>query len=147
MCNEERGVFYLDGMEENIQNNEDEMFEKYGHPISKEVKENEPIAVRIKTTFGLHEGGVDWVIFRAFIESVKRGINTPIDTYDTASWLAIGPLSAESIRRGGAPVEVPDFTRGKWECREPAIKSKYSLDEVVVDDSIKIYGCVDINKY
>ena len=50
----------------------------------------------------------------AFIESVKNGTNTPIDAYDTATWAAIAVLSAESIARNGAPVEIPDFTNGKW---------------------------------
>jgi len=30
------------------------------------------------------------------------------------------PLSEQSIARGSAPVECPDFTRGKWERRKPA---------------------------
>jgi hypothetical protein len=29
------------------------------------------------------------------------------------------PLSERSIARGSAPVECPDFTRGKWKTRKP----------------------------
>ena len=38
-------------------------------------------------------GGIDWLVLRAFIESVKRGVQTPIDAYDTVTWMAIAPLS------------------------------------------------------
>ena len=65
-------------------------------------------------------------------------MNTPIDAYDTATWLAIGALSEKSIERGGAVVEFPDFTGGKWDKREEAPKSKYSLAEVIIDDTIPV---------
>jgi hypothetical protein len=55
---------------------------------------------------------MDWLVCRAFIESVKEGTNTPIDVYDSACWLAIGALSEQSIANGGMPVAFPDFTAG-----------------------------------
>ena len=76
---------------------------------------------------------MDWLVCRAFIESVKNGVNTPIDAYDTVTWMAVGALSEESIKNGGAPVAFPDFTRGKWQSREPVEKGKYCLDEIVED--------------
>lgn len=79
------------------------------------------------------------LVSRAFIESVKNGTETPIDVYDTLAWMAIGPLSEASIARGGAPVEVPDFTRGKWMRREPPVRSKYCLDEIVEDPETPIF--------
>ena len=143
MCYEDGKVVFTDDMPEDTRNNEDEMFEKYGHPLNKEVAKFETDYTRLADSFGIHSGGVDWMIFRAFIESVKAGTQTPIDVYDSAAWLAIGVLSAESISKGGAPVEVPDFTRGKWQNREPLVRQKYCLDEVVVDDNVRIYGCVN----
>jgi len=135
MCNEERRVVFLEGMEEGIENNEEEFFKKYNHPLYNEytrIKEENQCNV------GKGHGGVDWLVCRAFIESVKAGINTPIDAYDTAAWMSIAVLSAESIEKDGAAVEIPDFTNGKWKNREPVIKSKYCLDEICEDDSIKI---------
>jgi hypothetical protein len=41
-----------------------------------------------------------------------------MDVYDAAAWSSVGPLSVESVSRGSAPVDVPDFTRGKWQARE-----------------------------
>lgn len=127
---EERRVVYLEGMEEEIKFNEEEFYEKYDHPLHKEYLE---LGER-----GGH-GGMDWLVLRAFVESVKRGTQTPIDTYDTVSWMAITPLSEQSIAMGGAPVPVPDFTKGKWFRREPVTESKYCLDKICIDRETKIY--------
>jgi hypothetical protein len=130
MSSEERKVVFLEGMEEKISNNEAEMFEKYDHPLHAEYV--------VKGVKDAGHGGMDWLLCRAFVESIKAGINTPIDVYDTATWLAIGPLSEKSIQSGNLPVEIPDFTNGKWQNREPAIACKYSLDVIVKDDTISV---------
>lgn len=59
-------------------------------------------------------GGIDYFVLRGFIEAIKRKEAPPIDVYDAAVWSAISPLSELSIARGSSPVEIPDFTRGKW---------------------------------
>lgn len=132
LCAEERHSIYLDFMEGGPQNmeNEEEMFKTYDHPLHKEY-------VELGEKAG--HGGMDWLVGRAFIEAVKNGTNTPIDAYDTALWLSIGPLSEASINKGGAPVEVPDFTKGKWINREPITEGKYCLDKVCEDKNTKIY--------
>ena len=55
---------------------------------------------------------MDYLVFRAFVESVKNGTGVPIDIYDAAAWMAVTCLSEESIALGGAPVAIPDFTGG-----------------------------------
>ena len=84
-------------------NNAEKYEEEYEHPIWKEYKAN-PI--------GGHDG-IDWLVYNAFIESVREDITPPIDTYDTATLMCISCLSEQSIAAGGAPVAVPDFTSGK----------------------------------
>lgn len=64
-------------------------------------------------------GGIDYFVLRAFIEAIKNKVAPPIDVYDAAAWSAISPLSEESIRKGSAPVQIPDFTRGKWKTNKP----------------------------
>jgi len=113
-----------------LKNNESEFFEKYDHPLQKEYQK--------QGAKGGHSG-IDWLVMRAFFESVKNGTNTPIDAYDTALWLAIAPLSEASIAAGGVPVTVPDFTKGKWMNREPIVEGKYCLDKVCVDTHTRIY--------
>jgi hypothetical protein len=44
-----------------------------------------------------------------------------------------------SLEKGGASVEFPDFTNGKYKNREPHLKTKYSLDEIVDDPDTPIY--------
>ena len=129
MSSEERHVVYLDGMGKHVSENEKEMFEKYDHPLHAEY-----VAKGVKEG----HGGMDWLVCRAFIESVKRGTNTPIDAYDTVAWLAIGPLSEMSIKQGGASVDFPDFTNGKWQNREPITEGKYCLDAICVDEDTSV---------
>jgi hypothetical protein len=50
---------------------------------------------------------------------VKHKIAPTIDVYDAAVWSAIAPLSEQSIAKGGALIQVPDFTRGKWKTNKP----------------------------
>jgi len=130
MYAEERHSLFFEGMDEPTENNEEEMYEKYDHPLYKEYAKMDGK--------GGH-GGMDYLVCRAFVESVKRGIDTPIDAYDTALWMAVTPLSEMSIAQGGAPVSVPDFTRGKWLGREPVTEGKYCLDKVCEDTETTIY--------
>lgn len=129
-CTEDKGIVYLAGQPETTAANEGEYFEKYDHPLHREYVQSE--------ARGGH-GGIDWLVCRAFIEAVKRGENTPIDAYDTVSWMAIGPLSELSIQHGGMPVDVPDFTCGKWLSREPVTEGKYCLDKICEDPQTPIF--------
>ena len=77
---------------------------------------------------------MDWLVMRAFLNAVRRKIQTPIDAYDSATLMAVGILSEESIATGSAPVAIPDFTDGRWVKRDPGPKSIFSLEEV--DDAL-----------
>jgi Oxidoreductase family, NAD-binding Rossmann fold len=79
--------------------------DKYDHPLWKKFD---------KDAENAGHGGIDFFVFRGFVEAIKRKVATPIDVYDAAVWSAISPLSELSIARGSSPVEIPDFTRGKW---------------------------------
>ena len=70
----------------------------------------------------LGHGGMDYIEFRVFFDCLNDGKEFPIDVYDMATWMAITPLSEESIKNGGKPVEIPDFTNGKYKYR-PILKS------------------------
>ena len=111
-------------------NNEEEVFPLYDHPLWKEY-----VAKGEKEG----HGGMDWLVGRAFVEAVKNGTDTPISAYDSALLLAIGPLTEMSIARGGAPVDVPDFTNGKWTRPAAPVEGKYCLDKVCTDESIEVY--------
>ena len=59
-------------------------------------------------------GGMDWMAYSTFVNCVENGTDMPIDVYDAATWQAVSVLSEMSIREGGAPLAMPDFTNGKW---------------------------------
>ncbi len=100
-------------------------YEKYDHPLWKKTN---------ATDFTSGHGGMDWLVMRAFLESVKNRTETPLDVYDAAAMMAVSVLSEESISMGSMPMAIPDFTEGRWVRREPAPKSIYSLAEV--DESV-----------
>lgn len=59
-------------------------------------------------------GGMDWFSYKAFTDALINGEEMPIDVYDAATWQAVAVLSEISIKQGGAPQAMPDFTNGKW---------------------------------
>lgn len=59
-------------------------------------------------------GGMDELMMNDFLKCIEEGRPMPIDVYDAATWMAITVLSEVSIQKGGMPVEIPDFTNGRW---------------------------------
>ncbi len=59
-------------------------------------------------------GGMDWLEFEDFFDALRNDRPMPIDVYDAASWMAVTALSEMSIAQGGAVLDFPDFTNGKW---------------------------------
>jgi predicted dehydrogenase len=64
-------------------------------------------------------GGSDYVTLHQFVKAVRERNQPEQDVYDAATWSVISPLSEKSVAQGSAPVEFPDFTRGKWKTRKP----------------------------
>ena len=84
----------------------------------------------------LGHGGMDYLELKAFFKAILHGEEMPIDVYDMAAWMAITPLSEQSIAHGGMPQAIPDFTRGGWFLREskdvlalPKVESKPDGDK------------------
>ncbi len=93
------------------QNEFDELEKKYAPPIVKEMGE---IALKI----GGH-GGMDFLMDWRLIDCLRNGLPMDIDVYDGASWSVIGPLSEWSAANRSMPIDIPDFTNGKWETNQP----------------------------
>jgi predicted dehydrogenase len=109
---------YLEGVSSDAHRWEDAQpyLHKYDHPLWKKYEHK---------AVGAGHGGMDFFVIHAFIESIKRGVDTPLDAYDAAAWSAVTPLSEQSIAMGNAPMEFPDFTRGRWMNRRPV----FALDD------------------
>ena len=80
--------------------------DEYLHPIWKKYIES-----------GVMKGhdGMDFLEFGIFFDALENDKPMPVDVYDAATWMSITVLSEMSIARGGAVVDIPDFTRGKWQ--------------------------------
>jgi predicted dehydrogenase len=84
--------------------------QKYEHPLWSKM-------AGVAEKFG--HGGSDYITLYQFIKAVRERTQPQQDVYDAATWSAIIPLSESSVVRGSAPMEFPDFTRGKWNSRSP----------------------------
>src|SRR5262249_55554147 len=111
-----KGVFrdypariYVDGVGKEEFSSIDPYKAKFEHALWKEAGE---LARK-----GGH-GGMDFVMAYRLIQCMRQGLPPDMDVYDAATLSAPGPLSEQSVAKGGAPVQFPDFTRGKW--RSPA---------------------------
>lgn len=102
---------YIEGQSKEHDRWEDarEWLEKYDHPLWRKYGSD---------AAGAGHGGMDWFVLNAFIEAAKRKTQTPQDVYDAVTWSVITPLSEASIQQGGAPMEIPDFTGGRWMYRK-----------------------------
>ena len=85
--------------------------EEFEHAWWKEMQQQDG-------SFG--HGGTDYLELSKFLDAVRNKTQTPIDVYDSVVMCSIVALSEKSIAEGSAPVECPDFTRGKWKTRKPA---------------------------
>ena len=83
----------------------DAYLERYDHPYWKQDGE---------LAAGAGHGGMDYFLIRDFVRVAKANVRPPLDVYDGATWLAVTPLSEQSIAAGGAVQQFPDFTRGRW---------------------------------
>jgi len=63
---------------------------------------------------GAGHGGMDFIMAWRIVQYFRDGLVPDLDVYDGAAWSAPFPLSAESVRRGSAPIKFPDFTSGRW---------------------------------
>ena len=79
---------------------------KYRHPIYKRFEAE-------ARKFGGH-GGMDTVMDLRLLYCLNNGLPLDISVYDSAAWSSICEASLKSVRLNGAPVEIPDFTRGEW---------------------------------
>ncbi len=89
---------------------------KFDHPLWQRYGEDAK---------GAGHGGMDFFVINAFIESIKRNEESPISVYDSAVWSVITPLSEISVAQGCIPVEIPDFTLGRWKSG----KQSFALDD------------------
>jgi len=63
-------------------------------------------------------GGMDFIMDWRLIDCLRNGLPVDMDVYDAASWSVIGPLSEWSVANGSKPIQIPDFTMGRWKTNQ-----------------------------
>lgn len=125
MYMEDNNSLFIDGVHNKYEfswkeqwNNAEQYRKQYDHHLWQDYKPDSKD----------RHGGIDFLVLSAFIDSVERQVQTPIDVYDMAAWMSVTALSEQSISMGGLPVAIPDFTNGKWLNRKPSPEGVYCLD-------------------
>lgn len=85
-------------------------YAEFEHPLWKRLREN---------ARGAGHGGMDFVEDFRLIECLRAGVPTDMDVYDAAAWSAISEATERSVANRSRPVDIPDFTRGRWRTRPP----------------------------
>jgi hypothetical protein len=85
-------------------------WKEYEHPLWKTEGE-------IAKKLGGH-GGMDYIMLYRLLQCVRQGLPPDMDVYDAAAWSSVTPLSVASVSHGSAPMDFPDFTRGRWRDRK-----------------------------
>lgn len=89
----------------------EEIMKKYEHPLWNRIA-NDP------ANKGGH-GGMDFIMLWRIVYCLRNGLPLDQDVYDAASWSVISPLSERSVKNRGRSIDIPDFTRGKWQTMKP----------------------------
>ena len=88
----------------------DDAVKEFEHPLWKEMGER---------SAGAGHGGMDFLEDYRLIASLRAGEPTDMNVYDAAALSAVIELSAQSTASRSRPVDVPDFTRGRWRTTPP----------------------------
>jgi len=104
----------------------EELRQKYRHPMWKLVGD---IAKKV----GGH-GGMDFIMDLRWVYCLQNGLPLDMDVYDLASWSCLCEITEKSQARRGAPVDVPDFTRGAWKTMKPLGIETVDLSKMVFKD-------------
>ncbi len=79
--------------------------EEFEHPLWKDLTEKAE---------GAGHGGMDFIEDYRLIKCLREGTPTDMTVYDAAALSAVVQLTERSNAKRSAPVDFPDFTRGKW---------------------------------
>jgi hypothetical protein len=106
-------MIYIDGRSpvDDQWESADPYFQEYQHPYLKSYQPKQR-----KAALRGHGGGsaVTPVNWERLVAALRAGRMPDWDVYDSVTSSVISPLTEKSVAGGSAPVEFPDFTKGKW---------------------------------
>ncbi len=88
----------------------DRWYQESEHPLWR--------AERVRSASRGH-GGMDFLEDWRLVVCLRAGLPTDMNVYDAAAWSVIGELTERSVAGRSRPVDVPDFTRGRWRSTPP----------------------------
>ncbi len=88
----------------------EQYYDEYDHPLWRSPKVRD---------MDRGHGGMDFLEDYRLIQCLLRGEPTDFTVYDAAATSSMVELSIRSVRGGGKPQSVPDFTRGRWKAWAP----------------------------
>jgi len=62
---------------------------------------------------------MDFIEDYRLIKCLREGQPTDMNVYDAAALSAVVQLTVQSVGKKSAPVDFPDFTRGRWQHTPP----------------------------
>lgn len=83
---------------------------QYDHPLWTDLN---------KKAEGASHGGMDFIEDYRLIKCLREGLPTDMNVYDAASLSAVVHLTERSNAKKSAPVDFPDFTKGRWKTMPP----------------------------
>jgi hypothetical protein len=83
---------------------------EYEHPLWR--------SEAVKQASGGH-GGMDFLENYRLIQCLRAGEPLDMDVYDAAAWSALVECTERSVANRSRPVDIPDFTRGRYRGRPP----------------------------
>jgi hypothetical protein len=86
------------------------LLEEFEHPLWKDIAQR---------AAGAGHGGMDFIEDYRLIKCLREGLPTDMNVYDAAALSSLVELTATSNARRSAPVDIPDFTRGRWKTNPP----------------------------
>ena len=84
--------------------------EEFDHPLWRKEGEN---------ARGAGHGGMDYIEDFRLVQCLLKGEPMDMDVYDAAAWSAITECTERSVANRSQPVDIPDFTRGRWKTWPP----------------------------
>jgi predicted dehydrogenase len=88
----------------------DRYYDEFEHPLWKQE--------RVRQATQGH-GGMDFLELWRLVQCLNQGAPTDMNVYDAAAWSAIVELTERSVAKGSRAVDIPDFTRDRWQSTPP----------------------------
>lgn len=85
---------------------------EWDHPLWMELE---------RDAAGAGHGGMDYLEDVRLVRGLRAGTALDLDVYDAAAWSVLTAVSERSVAERSQPIDVPDFTRGRWARRTPVL--------------------------